>query len=759
MKKIFSFLSICLCIVFVGCSKSQTTNTLSELHPLAPFGTNWQKTGFCIENSINASYIEALMNSPYQTLDWQEFSVTKPDFSYTYRDIVSCCNEDTLFMLYTFERTDGNRFFFQSYDILNQALHEKEVLLPQEIGSGYVLGMDVWNSIIYLFLKENGNLTETKNSGLWILSMDIDGTLLNTFALEADANKQETLSMVYDFYVDAEGYCYLFAENSLYIYDKNGEFVFSKEDLVEEGSKKCSAFHTPDGSVVVQRSGSAPETAELQWYDIKQKKAVELVKMDDIYIPCMTMTMEGMVYMLKTSQLVKWNVVTGKQEPLYNFVRSSINPDNIRQICVTTDGDVHLFQLVADKWNIYTLSDREETQNADAIILTNLCVSNSFIEAQTPTFSRKNPAMEVFIEKSSGDQESYRNRIMAQLAAGRGPDLMWVTREDMEILQKKGALMDLCQVISEETLAQIFPGVLADGIIDDTLYGLYFDGTPCTYLVSNNIWPDESWNVEDIYDILDRENNLRDITPSSKSSVLSNFFLENLGGVPFIDLDAKESYFNSREFIRLLEYVNEYNTNMAHSASSSGSMDMVTDEKLLTFPLNIEISDLSLYSSLMDKYGQACHFVGILNDEKYLGYWAGENFLVVNAKSQKKEEIGKYYEYLLSAEAQRNTLHCSIRGDVIQRNVYWEMINEQNYACFLKRNGTMSYLDLQEDGTTYLEEYISFLNKCGPNPKPYKEIKEIIVSGAEGYFNGQYTAERAAELIHNRVQLYLDEQK
>ena len=41
----------------------------------------------------------------------------------------------------------------------------------------------------------------------------------------------------------------------------------------------------------------------------------------------------------------------------------------------------------------------------------------------------------------------------------------------------------------------------------------------------------------------------------------------------------------------------------------------------------------------------------------------------------------------------------------------------------------------------------------------FKEIKEIIVSGAKGYFNGQYTAERAAELIHNRVQLYLDEQK
>ena len=54
---------------------------------------------------------------------------------------------------------------------------------------------------------------------------------------------------------------------------------------------------------------------------------------------------------------------------------------------------------------------------------------------------------------------------------------------------------------------------------------------------------------------------------------------------------------------------------------------------------------------------------------------------------------------------------------------------------------------------------MEFLDNCAPMPRGYEEVEEIVTSVVEEYFNGQHTAGKAAELIDNRVQLYLEEQK
>ena len=41
---------------------------------------------------------------------------------------------------------------------------------------------------------------------------------------------------------------------------------------------------------------------------------------------------------------------------------------------------------------------------------------------------------------------------------------------------------------------------------------------------------------------------------------------------------------------------------------------------------------------------------------------------------------------------------------------------------------------------------------------PINAVAEVILDEARRYFAGQITAEKAAEYIQNRVQLYLDEQ-
>lgn len=758
MKKIISFLSVLwLSILLAGCSETTTLDGQWDTAPSVSFGTEWQRSGFNMKSTFGEKYLEALTSPTYQETGWQEIDVTKPDFAYDYRSTVSGCNENTLYLWHTYEGKEGNRFCFQIYRVAEQAGEMQEIILPEEFSNRTAVGMDIWGARIYILLSEEQEST----SGLWVVTLDNTGKVCETLALstmDADA------SSIQNFYVDGQGNYYLFLKSTtlrttLAVYDKFGSFLFSHDNLSEENFMECNAFHTPDGSVIIQIPHAAPNTASLQWYRLPEKTPIELVKTDYTYFPCMTMTAGGMVYMLKTSQLVRWDVVTGQQELLHNFISSDIDTNSIQHISVTVTGDVLLYQLINDKWNIYILSDKEVEQEGTFIVLANMSTDDPYIMSQTAAFSRKNPEMAVFIEKHSGDAEAYRSRIMAELTTGKGPDLMWVTREDMQILQEKGVLMDLSQLISAETLEQIFPGILASGTIDGTLWGLCFDGTPSSYIVSNDIWARDTWTWEDICEIFEHEKKLKDIVPYSKSSVLYMFFLNDLSTLPFLDFESGISYFNHVEFIQMLETINQNNTNIAHFRNPDTMLDKVRNGELLTYDLNIEIRDLPAFSSLMKKYGNDCHLVVFENKKEYTGYWGETPVLVVNAKTQNKEAIGRYYEYLLSAEAQRNTLHCSIRGDIIERNVSVEQINGQSYGFYLSEKGTINYLELKDDGSTYLEEYLNFLNKCGPSPLPYKEIKEIIVSGANGYFNGQYTAKQAAELIHNRVQLYLDEQK
>ena len=67
-----------------------------------------------------------------------------------------------------------------------------------------------------------------------------------------------------------------------------------------------------------------------------------------------------------------------------------------------------------------------------------------------------------------------------------------------------------------------------------------------------------------------------------------------------------------------------------------------------------------------------------------------------------------------------------------------------------------AYPFTREDGESYLEEYVSFLNSLGPWPED-SHIVGIIDEETADYFNGVKDVNQTAELIQNRVQLYLNE--
>ena len=76
---------------------------------------------------------------------------------------------------------------------------------------------------------------------------------------------------------------------------------------------------------------------------------------------------------------------------------------------------------------------------------------------------------------------------------------------------------------------------------------------------------------------------------------------------------------------------------------------------------------------------------------------------------------------------------------------------------FNKGEGTYVLLAGKPDGTSYVEEYIAFLDSCIPSPVEDKIIASIVLEEAQPYFSGDKNIDTVIGIIQSRVQLYLDE--
>jgi len=99
--------------------------------------------------------------------------------------------------------------------------------------------------------------------------------------------------------------------------------------------------------------------------------------------------------------------------------------------------------------------------------------------------------------------------------------------------------------------------------------------------------------------------------------------------------------------------------------------------------------------------------------------------------------------------------------DVIRDSIYYNPRTEC-YVLLLSSNmeHTVSKeLALKPDGSTYLEEYLDFVESCQPAPYIPVQIRLIVQEEAHSFFEGSKGAVETAEAIQSRVQLYLEEKK
>lgn len=532
-------------------------------------------------------------------------------------------------------------------------------------------------------------------------------------------------------------------------------------------------FDLADGRTVICRYDYEQKRAVLTWYQEDTGETPLGILEDDYWVRGMMVDQNGILYYVGGDSLVRWDVEKNTQELLFRLYENGIQP-SVSACGIAVDNRNHLLLCLLDqgKGTIYELTD-EEIPDEDKIQLCSLKgeAGISYFQRLAATFPQHGGGVRISVEFESKEeyQEDYRNRILAEMTVGKGPDILFVPQEDMILLQEKGLICDLSELIPQEIQGELIPGVLELGTVNGELVGLVPEASFTTMTVASQVWDKDHWSIDDFVGQIETKEQWECVANWSGSPVspgtLCYLLFTDWADSFVLDLEQGTCDFDNEKFVHILEFCQKYGANQK---GTSGDQRMDTDERLRMFRAGDMAAEviyfyggLEHFSSVMARNGEDCHIVGYPRENGSGNYVDSYSYgyLVVNAQTKYKEEIKKYFAILLDYDNQFQTSGCPVRMDVIRNCVKYDADRHCYYQIYSNDPDNPSYIQviLKPDGTTYLDEFLEFVESCEPMPYCPPQITSIINEERRLFFDGSKSARETVAIIQNRVQMYLNE--
>ncbi len=737
MKKRIVSLITCGIILLTACGKNEQLNKTPE---------------FIMGNSEEAFYTTiSYADTPHEKNEQVVFE----------NERICRAGKDGFYTLRRcYTETMDNKIEFYSPDTQSYSVLE---LLPSEWGleNGEIWSFDVIESeseMKYVYAVGAGQTKFDDDyyrpTQSFIVFTDEKGNMLSKFETTDSAENGIFFQNVF---ADEKGCIYL-VENSQYslrAYTDKGELIL-KHEIPKDSENALGSIGTPFSSDKGNMIIPIREENTTKLFSLNDKEQlVELASIETDFFSKWYMLTENQIFYLNKDNLIKWDVSNGQCRIIYNFSNAGIESSANTDLMLGEDGKLYL-RVITKKgdWIETLCADKLESETPVAIAA--LSGDNKLLRRCAAEFSRKNPLNPIAImqetsENAQGDVE----KVLIELMAGKGPDLLYVSYEDMKTLNEKGALENLTGYIEKSNLEQLIPAALEMGTLSGELYGIVPNVQVNTLLTTNQIWEQDSWTIEDVMRLAQENDSVQELISyqfqaMDPETILYYLLAQDMNHIKYIDWEQEKSLFLENEFDDLLIFLQKYSQNIDNSCQGE---EKVFNGTSLAFydPL---IEPYMLFRKL-SKLGDDGHAVGWPSATGKGNYIASDGILVVNQKSEKKETIRAFLNMLLSLEEQAYLEDSiSVRQDILDEVVVYQ---ESTGDYYWKLNDTKSVLlDKKEDGTTFTEEYQAFLQNC--TPSYYNEaVMEIIAEEVSGFFNGELDPMSVTKVIDNRIQLYLDE--
>lgn len=365
------------------------------------------------------------------------------------------------------------------------------------------------------------------------------------------------------------------------------------------------------------------------------------------------------------------------------------------------------------------------------------------------------------------EKEKFQREIQLELVEGAGPDIlgMYDAIPDMVGYARKGSLLPLDDLFDNTSMQmdQFIETPMKGGIWNGKRYGIPY-GMVLEFMVIDGEKSDgiTSWNARELMHYVEQSGAQymqfpRYNNPSASGNLYS--LMRDAEDATYIDWQQGISHLNEQPFIDLLEFSLQYSVGDAQfSYEEAGGMIKNGEFAIFTTYMHDNLDILFL-----DKLFQGNpNYVGCPSVSGN-GVVVAPAMLYVNAKTEHKDGVYAFLEYLLSDAGQMNCFTVTypdlmpVRKDSFQ----WMLASgpdatprgRATYGLMGETFRRQPLTTEQKEQVMYMLEHATVANLA------LNDIWEMILEETESFFQGGKSAKEVADILHNRVQLYFNEQK
>lgn len=432
------------------------------------------------------------------------------------------------------------------------------------------------------------------------------------------------------------------------------------------------------------------------------------------------------------------------------------------------------------KAGIFEYVKPEDIPDRAVIILAGLTI-NGGIKNRVVQYNRNSDKYRIVLKEYETSED-----LNLDIVSGRMPDILLAEglpngdSIPMDSYIAKGLIADVGALIEEDGelsredyLENVFEAYSVDGKLRYVIPSF----TLFTMAAKSSLVGDGSdWSVEKMMEVLNGMGGEACLMDGLSRSIFMEKLLEYRGN-DFIDLKTGKCTFDSPEFIEMMKYaytLPEERSWAWQTGEGEYELQYLKNRTLLkelhiwTFIQNV---DERLFYQLNGYLGGEYTLVGFpagYTEQAARGRGAfvrGENLMALSAVSDNQEGAWDFARYYLTDEYQRS-LESSLP---VCRRIFEEWAEEETRRShYTDENGKQVEYDLTlyrgEEAVVVppfsreqLDQLIAYVESVTATSFEDKNVMNIIYEEMGSYFSGQKTAEDAAALIQNRVQIYVQE--
>ncbi|MDE6789924.1 MAG: extracellular solute-binding protein, partial [Ruminococcus sp.] len=338
-------------------------------------------------------------------------------------------------------------------------------------------------------------------------------------------------------------------------------------------------------------------------------------------------------------------------------------------------------------------------------------------------------------------------------------------------LAEKGAFADLNTFIENDS--EIDEGMLFSHVLETTEINNQLCYMPLSFSINTltgktkYVGSKENWTIDDLKQHWESANGTVNFSYHNTKDYI---YYDLLRGClnSFIDYDNAKCYFDSEEFIELLDFINTFDEPLTYKTEVNYFDD--------TFIKNVTISGFESYhDAVWNANNDDVTFVGYPSDNGTGAMLDISNKIAISAASSPEKQQGawEFIRLLISEEYQSNVTHPS---DIIINGTTYSFPScgfPINYEVFQKQGkeqydneNTDKIVEMSGIGSLnvgYLKksEYdrlVDYINNIKVSTSLIEsELKSIIEDEIFAVFSGELTSAEAANNIQNRASILVSE--